>query len=344
MKKFAICCFALLMGAGMATRTQAQSVAYYGFTEEIEQTYVTLTDATEVADVQEAVTAGNFRETFFNGTESTVYEGTDVAMTGINIGFDFSFGGKTYDKFVIGGIGYLYFGEKGSQEITLTGGSVGMERFWYPVAGVGASKVHAFSSTAIKYKIEGATPNRVLTVEYADMAYASDKTAETALDYQIKLYEADSHIEILFGTEYDFEDAWMQIAIGLHDAGNNGHYREPSGDTWAETEYRSNGFITASGIIPAGLKYTFTLPEPCQAPTVNVSDLALTATSTMVTGESSVEESAADGYIVVSSTSEITGVPEAGTYAVGDALAFPKLGLTPLAMSSWVARCWLWKS
>ena len=307
---------------------QAQSVAYYGFSEETGQTYTSLSNGTALAKVQEAVDSGNFREIFFNATESTLYEGTDVSMTGIPIGFDFQFGGKTYDKFVASGVGYLYFGEKESEDVTLTGASFGMERFWYPVAGLGASDVYAFGSTSIQYALEGSAPNRVLTVEYTDMAYASDKTAETALDYQIKLYEADSHIEILFGTEYDFEDAWMQIAIGLHDADDNCHYRAPVGDTWAETEYRSSGYINASGIIPSGLKYTFTLPEACEAPTEAATGLTLSATSTTVSGTATVSEGAADGYVVVSSTTEITGVPEAGSYAVGDAL----LGGTVLAV------------
>ena len=314
MKKIAICCLALLMAAGMAIQTQAQSVAYYGFTEETGQAYTALTDATEVAGLSSAT--ATFENLFFNATESIDYNETS-ALAGIPIGFDFLFDGKTYDKFVIGGIGFIVLGDNTSENVTL--GS-GMMRFWSPIIGICSDgSVYKLANTAIRYKTEGSAPNRVLTVEYTDMAYLEDMDVDNSLDYQIKLYEADSRIEMIFGSTMTFGNAYDWFSVGIR--GENGaHFREPIDGDWSATQYESNYTTVSNTTFPEGLKYTFTLPEPCQAPTASVSDLALTATSTMVTGEATVEEGAADGYIVVASTAEITGVPEAGTYAVGDDL------------------------
>ena len=331
MKKIAICCLALLMAAGMAIQTQAQSVAYYGFTEETGQAYTALTNATEVAGLSSAT--ATFENLFFNATESIDYNETS-ALAGIPIGFDFLFDGKTYDKFVIGGIGFIVLGDNTSENVTL--GS-GMMRFWSPIIGICSDgSVYKLANTAIRYKTEGSAPNRVLTVEYTDMAYLEDMDVDNSLDYQIKLYEADSRIEMIFGSTMTFGNAYDWFSVGIR--GENGaHFREPIDGDWSATQYESNYTTVSNTTFPEGLKYTFTLPEPCQAPTASVSDLALTATSTMVTGEATVEEGAADGYIVVASTAEITGVPEAGTYAVGDdllggkVLAVEELGGTSIS-------------
>ena len=331
MKKIAICCLALLMAAGMAIQTQAQNVAYYGFTEETGQAYTALTDATEVAGLSSAT--ATFENLFFNATESIDYNETS-ALAGIPIGFDFLFDGKTYDKFVIGGIGFIVLGDNTSENVTL--GS-GMMRFWSPIIGICSDgSVYKLANTAIRYKTEGSAPNRVLTVEYTDMAYLEDMDVDNSLDYQIKLYEADSRIEMIFGSTMTFGNAYDWFSVGIR--GENGaHFREPIDGDWSATQYAANYTTVSNTTFPEGLKYTFTLPEPCQAPTASVSDLALTATSTMVTGEATVEEGAADGYIVVASTAEITGVPEAGTYAVGDdllggkVLAVEELGGTSIS-------------
>ena len=331
MKKIAICCLALLMAAGMAIQTQAQSVAYYGFTEETGQAYTALTDATEVAGLSSAT--ATFENLFFNATESIDYNETS-ALAGIPIGFDFLFDGKTYDKFVIGGIGFIVLGDNTSENVTL--GS-GMMRFWSPIIGICSDgSVYKLANTAIRYKTEGSAPNRVLTVEYTDMAYLEDMDVDNSLDYQIKLYEADSRIEMIFGSTMTFGNAYDWFSVGIR--GENGaHFREPIDGDWSATQYESNYTTVSNTTFPEGLKYTFTLPEPCQAPTASVSDLVLTATSTMVTGEAAVEEGAAEGYIVVASTAEITGVPEAGTYAVGDdllggkVLAVEELGGTSIS-------------
>ena len=106
MKKIACFVLALLITAGLAARLQAQTVSSYNFTSTTGNTYTALDGtATTVSGVASA--SGAFEDMFFNATESIDYNETS-ALAGIPIGFDFLFDGKTYDKFVIGGIGDFF--------------------------------------------------------------------------------------------------------------------------------------------------------------------------------------------------------------------------------------------
>ena len=310
--------------AGMMVPIQAQSAAYYGFSEETGHEYVSLTGATEMQGVS-AIQGEGMENYFFNATESTLYEGTDVSMTGIPIGFDFQFDGKTYDKFVAAGVGFLILGDASSEEVSITGN----DRFTWPFIGITTDgSVYGVENTSIRYKLEGDAPNQVLTVEYTGMAYSEEMTAEDALCYQISLYEADNRIEFLFGKDLTFgSDVFDWFSVGIRGE-SAAHFRRPVEDSWTETEYNSLYASVGGTSFVSGLKYTFTLPEACEAPTEAATGLTLSATSTTVSGTATVSEGAADGYVVVSSTTEITGVPDAGSYAVGDAL----LGGTVLAV------------
>ena len=262
---------------------------------------------------------------FFNATESVVYGSTTVSLTGIPIGFDFLFDGKTYDKFVAAGVGFLILGDASSMDVSITGN----DRFTWPFIGITTDgSVYGVENTSIRYKLEGDAPNRVLTVEYTGMAYSEEMTAEDALCYQISLYEADNRIEFLFGKDLTFgSDVFDWFSVGIRGE-SAAHFRRPVGNSWTETEYNSLYASVGGTSFVSGLRYTFSLPEACEAPTEAATGLTLSATSTTVSGTATVSEGAADGYVVVSSTTEITGVPDAGSYAVGDAL----LGGTVLAV------------
>ena len=137
--------------AGMMVPIQAQSVAYYGFSEETGHEYVSLTGATEMQGVS-AIQGEGMENYFFNATESTLYEGTDVSMTGIPIGFDFQFDGKTYDKFVAAGVGFLILGDASSTDVSITGN----DRFTWPFIGITTDgSVYGVENTSIRYKLEG---------------------------------------------------------------------------------------------------------------------------------------------------------------------------------------------
>ena len=318
MKKLFVLLLSLIMAAGITTQIQAQSVLDYDFSETTGNTYTPLDGTATVVGGVSTVTEA-FEEMFFNATESVNYNETS-SLTGIPIGFDFLFDGITYDKFAIGGSGFIMLGSKDAENVPL-GGSTAF-RFWYPFIGLCTDEsVEKLPTTTIKYQLSGEAGSRVMAIEYTDIAYTEGMAAGNAMRYQIRLYEADSHIEMLFGQEAEIEES----ATACVNAGIRGYtganFRSPQDGSWAQTEYSSSGLIWGtSAVFPAGLMYSFTLPGPCEAPDATIADLSLTPTSVSVTGTFTVEEGVADNYMVVSSASEISGKPEAGSYAVGSDL------------------------
>ena len=332
MKKFACFVLALFLAAGLAIRLQAQSVAYYDFEVQTDQTYTALTDATDLTTNYDILGEG-LENLFFSSSDSVDYDEAETIGGAISIGFDFEFDGKTYSTFVAGGAGFILLGNE--KEIVFPNG-IGT-RSWYPIIGIGTDgSAYGTENTSIQYKLEGAAPEQILTIQYTGMSYMEEGQSGQ-LDYQIKLHEADNHIEMIFGSTVSFGSSWDWFHVGLRGDGDP-LYISPVDDSWAETEFNTAGNATIGNTtFPEGLKYVFNLPPDCEAPATAVSGLTLSATSVKVSGEAAVAEGAADGYIVVASTAEITGVPEAGTYAVGDdllggkVLAVEELGGTSIS-------------
>lgn len=332
MKKFACFVLALFLAAGLAIRLQAQSVAYYDFEVQTDQTYTALTDATDLTTNYDILGEG-LENLFFSSSDSVDYDEAETIGGAISIGFDFEFDGKTYSTFVAGGAGFILLGNE--KEIVFPNG-IGT-RSWYPIIGIGTDgSAYGTENTSIQYKLEGAAPEQILTIQYTGMSYMEEGQSGQ-LDYQIKLHEADNHIEMIFGSTVSFGSSGDWFHVGLRGDGDP-LYISPVDDSWAETEFNTAGNATIGNTtFPEGLKYVFNLPPDCEAPATAVSGLTLSATSVKVSGEAAVAEGAADGYIVVASTAEITGVPEAGTYAVGDdllggkVLAVEELGGTSIS-------------
>lgn len=315
MKKFACFVLALFLAAGLAIRLQAQSVAYYDFEVQTDQTYTALTDATDLTTNYDILGEG-LENLFFSSSDSVDYDEAETIGGAISIGFDFEFDGKTYSTFVAGGAGFILLGNE--KEIVFPNG-IGT-RSWYPIIGIGTDgSAYGTENTSIQYKLEGAAPEQILTIQYTGMSYMEEGQSGQ-LDYQIKLHEADNHIEMIFGSTVSFGSSWDWFHVGLRGDGDP-LYISPVDDSWAETEFNTAGNATIGNTtFPEGLKYVFNLPPDCEAPATAVSGLTLSATSVKVSGEAAVAEGAADGYIVVASTSPIEGIPAAGTYAEGEAL------------------------
>ncbi|MBK6876286.1 MAG: hypothetical protein IPG99_07505 [Ignavibacteria bacterium] len=53
-------------------------------------------------------------------------------------------------------------------------------------------------TSSIVYKTEGTVGNRVLTVEFIGMDFSANTTPD--MNFQIKIYESDGHIEYVYGT------------------------------------------------------------------------------------------------------------------------------------------------
>ena len=261
----------------------------------------------------------DFYTTFFNESGSLLYQ-SDTNMPGVDIGFDFKFNGQTYDKFVASGIGYIMLGEKGEQNVTISGTPFQLTRISYPRIGIGVDNtVYGVDGTKIVYKREGTPPSQVLTVEFSGLAYVEDASGDGLFNYQIKLYESDNHVEMIFdkftipGDNIGYTD---QMCIGLSGEGNpnRAHYRIVEDKNWCITtqSYNNQGSRNVGGsYFKEGLKYMFSLPPECEAPTEKVTALSLVPYSDKIAIDVDIDSTGhAEGYLIVGSTKPITENPD----------------------------------
>lgn len=319
MKRF---CFALLLGVLAWTGLYAQSVLYYGFNLEQGSSYTALTDASSISGMIDAP-ADKFPFTLFNATTSEVFssEKQSISMAGIPLGFDFTYEGQVFDKFVVSGMGYICLGLKSADQVTVDLGKAPalnqMYRFVKNTIGVSTS-IHDTCKAAVQYKMEGESGSRSMAVEFAT-AYKG--VPGEVFHYQIKLYEADGKIEMLFDefkVDWDFDP----FCVGLSGSENT-YYLEAKGGAFNDvSRSTTNGGLSYRAIeFNKGLKYTFTPPAACAAPDAVASLQANPASASMVLKLQKTSGNA-DAYIVVASTNPINGNPVDGTlYKAGDVLA-----------------------
>jgi hypothetical protein len=124
------------------------------------------------------------------GTEVILSE-SDVSPV-LPLGFDFNFYGNTYDEFYISSKGFITFSDDGDDGCC--GGQI------IPDSGT-PNNLIAFnwddldpeSGGTIRYETIGTAPNRILIVDFDDIAHYEDPQGTTV---QLKLFEIDNRIEI----------------------------------------------------------------------------------------------------------------------------------------------------
>ena len=304
----------------------AQQVGYYKFSENITGAYSSLENAT-VVGLSDKVKGVNFGNVLFNASDTlrpTEENGSanPAHMAGIPIGFDFQFGGRTYDKFVVSGQGYVLLGKKGEEDVSIAGTDLQVQIGIAPWIGVATyDDVFGSDDTRISYKKEGTSPNSVLTVEFSNMAYLEENPSAT-FNYQIALHESDNHIEMLFDGFTIPADAF-QWYLGMKDELGSTHYRSPNGDNGSEWSTTSQSEYAATwcggSTFEKGTRYSFSFPDECEAPTESIEKVELTAYSDQATIDVYVDTTGyAEGYMVIASTQPIEGTPDGNEYALGE--------------------------
>lgn len=318
--------YTVLLGVLLYAGISAQSVAYYKFTSEQGDTYTALTEATSIGKTMDAP-KDKFPFTVFNATESfDLTAKSDTSVAGIPLGFDFTFEGKTYDKFVVFGMGYIYLGEKSSEKVHVQVDNVSLSSMYRMIPGtIGAStSVQDTCRAAVQYKIEGEDGSKTATVEFS-MGYKGIAAA-TVFHYQVKLYEQGGKIEMLFD---DFDVTWDfdPFAVGISGADATYYLQANNGDFSDVTKSTMNGGRSYSALkFAKGLKYTFLPPDECVKPDATGATLSATAASANIALTLGVTENQAEAYIVVASESPIAENPVDGTsYKAGDDLAGGKV-------------------
>ena len=135
-------------------------------------------------------------------------------------GFTFNYNGRPNNAFFVSVNGWL-----GLDTTTNTGNSSFIDMasnatrpnmiapFWSDLVTLGASTSNL---SLIKYQFTGTAPNRVLTVEWAEMEVFS--YGSPSLNFQVKLYEGSNNIEFVYGKMQGFDGsgtAGISYACGL---------------------------------------------------------------------------------------------------------------------------------
>ncbi|MDR2621967.1 MAG: fibronectin type III domain-containing protein [Dysgonamonadaceae bacterium] len=279
-----------------------------------------------------------------------------ATVSGYPIGFNFNLGEQVFTHFAISPNGFIYLGgadpfsvdaAEVSSDINV-GYGIGTKK---PVLSddarfeEGATNVLGFSrvtavwpsgvlndisattadaNTEISYLLSGTAGSQVLTIQFKKIILSWSADARDAVDIQIRLYEADSKVELIFN---DFntggDTAWAEIGLKGNVLGNTKYLSLTQNGNWSAVTAGVTGNLSLRNTVCAnGTTFTFTPPPTCVAPTSQPTGLQLTATTNSISGNFTA--TAADKYLVLMAKN-ISLAPNVKpdndrTYNVGDSI------------------------
>ena len=296
---------------------KAQSVAAFGF-ESFAGTWDEITDGTIIASGT-AIT----QNTIYPYSSNTPISGGVKEYEGFDIGFDFLFNDVVMNKFVVGTHFFISVGQNSvvvdsvaSSTIIRDFGAAGKTNV------IGCNYIRTFTGTAatvISYKLEGTTPERVLTVQYKNMNVATTNAnlSPVPVNFQIRLLEI-GNIEFVFSgwdgkpAGSGNQTAWLGICGSM-----SGDTHRRTGN-WSSSTKSTNASITISWGPDAypvnGLTYRFIKPDVCAAPAVQPTDAVMSATTTSISGSFTAAESVDRYLVLMSESATLSQSPIDGTY------------------------------
>ncbi|MBN8696282.1 MAG: PKD domain-containing protein [Bacteroidetes bacterium] len=192
---FSKCVFAFIFILLNSNSILAQSIANYTTTRTTSIVYSSI------------ASTGNAIDSWRNNVSFTQ---DDNRSNPVDIGFDFWYNGTRYTQFSVSTNGFVDFssstadggpsaGPYSYDNTQFTGNGAGT---WLAIAPfyddmTAQGGVDALGNS-IKYLVSGTAPNRVLTVEWINMAVYLNTTP--SINFQVKLYETTGVIEFIYGT------------------------------------------------------------------------------------------------------------------------------------------------
>lgn len=172
----------------------AQSIANYGVTRTTGNTYSSI--------ISSGIPCNSWR---YNGG----FQQDDNRSTPIEIGFDFWYDGVRYTELNVSTNGYIDFSSS-TQDGGPTTAPYGYANTQFSANGGTLNAIAPMYDdqttqgavdplgNSIRSLLSGTAPNRVLTIEWLNMAVYQNSTPD--LNYQVKLYESTGKIEFNYGT------------------------------------------------------------------------------------------------------------------------------------------------
>lgn len=227
-------------------------------------------------------------------------------VTAFPIGFDFGYNGYTMKYFLLTGDGAIML--YADKVVSTSAHVVGLASPAYAFAGdncqnsfgvVAREGAFGYNDTEISYKLEGEAGNRVLTIQYKNLGWRStswDVNEIAKVQLQYRLFEATGNIEMKLNNWKPFEGVdcgkgnW--VIAGLNGDGKSRNWMFLK--DYDAADYGPNadwGYYKVEMIdynhdsYPEdGTTWTFVAPTLCQTPTLAPADVALTSTTTGISG------------------------------------------------------------
>ncbi|MCD6066821.1 MAG: hypothetical protein K0S33_1647 [Bacteroidetes bacterium] len=301
-----------------------------------------------IANYTTARTAGNtYTSIASTGTAFDSWRNTGTFSQDDNrsdltdIGFDFWYNGIRYTQFSVSTNGFLDFstsvddgtgtGDYGYSNAAFTANGSGT---WLSIApfydDLTAQGGEAALGNSIKYQLSGTAPNRILTIEWINMAVYGNTAP--SLNFQVKLSETTGVIEMNYGTMNN-GGVTFSYTTGINGPTLNNTPTAAQLKTLQteNTNTLSNVEDNALSVMPAsGSRYTFTPPTP-GAPTGSLTFTAITQTGMTLNWTNWATNEV--GYVIYNSTDNVnfTFVAQTAANAINRAVA----GLTPGTTYYW---------
>ena len=269
----------LLVGSG---GVWAQSVASYVTARTTGTTYTSISST----------------GTSFSGWRNTLSTDDNLSVA-TPIGFAFAYDGSVYTQFSVSTNGFLTlntgttstgsglaaYGYQNTQFSTAAGTVTTLAPFYDDQQTAGNLGTLADLNASMKYLTTGTMGNRVLTAEWINMQDFST-TSTSGFNYQVKLYEADGHIEFNYGTmalSNTSTVTTMSYSLGINSptggptAANLLTQQTANTNTFGSTASDALGGSTAAGLPATNSQCSFTAPVPAALTTLAFNSLSISS-------------------------------------------------------------------
>jgi hypothetical protein len=258
-----------------------------------------------------------------------------------DIGFDFWYDGTRYTQFSVSTNGFIDFststndgtgtGDYGYDNTAFTGNGSGT---WLAIApfydDLTAQGGAAALGNSIKYQLTGSAPNRILTIEWINMAVYGNTAP--SLNFQVKLYETTGVIEFNYGT---MNNGGVNFSYTLGINAPTLSFTPTAAQLKCQQTVNTNTFNNTQqnalvAMPTSGTRYTFTPPVP-GTPTGSVSFTAITQTGMTLNWTNWATNEV--GYVIYNSTDNVnfSFVAQTAVNATSSAVA----GLLPGTTYYW---------
>ncbi|HMN04973.1 MAG TPA: GEVED domain-containing protein [Flavobacteriales bacterium] len=220
-----------------------------------------------------AQSASTYTFTATSGTYTEIATGTDLASARVdsylspaqNIGFSFDYEGTTYTQFKMSSDGYITLNMSATSTI-LTNNFETANATSRPIIAPLWDDLDGNVSTPLtsvaRYAVDGAAPNRVLTVEWRYWQWNYNASGNT-ISFQVKLYETTNAIEFIYRQESGTVSS-PSASIGIGSATGSGAGSYLNLTSIASPAVSSTSSVTNLATKPAtGTIYRFEPPLPC---------------------------------------------------------------------------------